>query len=79
MSGLNKTLSCDEVRFAVASGSAWIMSTVIWPSAALGDEFSNGGIEIIVCAVFIRGDQRDRLLLYCPFVVVDNASGRANI
>ena len=73
------TLLCDEVRFAVASGSAWITSTFIWPSAALWDEFSNGGIEIIVCAVFIRGDQCDRLLLYCPLAAVDNISGRANI
>ena len=42
------------------------------------DEFSNGNMEVFVCVVFIRADQRDGLLLYCPFVVVDNASGKAN-
>ena len=31
-----------------------------------------------LCVVFIRVDQRDGLMLYCLFVVIDNASETAN-
>ena len=49
-----------------------------WTFCCTWDEFSNWGIEIIVCVVFIRVAQRDRLLLYCSFFAIDNASWRAN-
>ena len=49
-----------------------------WSFCCTWDEFFNWGIEIIVCVVFIRVAQRDRLLLYCSFVAVDNSSGNAN-